>query len=1245
MGNFSVIGQKLEGYVREQIYQRQKIHGKVLRNDSDIQFLSNRNAWLKLASGVFLMNPPTDKTQPGSKFGGGMRLAMANVLFNGVTYYENYNIKNQLNLTVAERTTALLEKDTNPSKRNSKGYPKGGIGIGDKYDTSDPAFGITPMPGLISAEIKTSNMGSIEKANIKLKINNREQFDIIEELYLRLGYDMLLEWGLDKYIGNVGTHKKMGNTLLEDEWFDPLHNQQGFEYWLPKVRKYKEKYDANYGGAFMKVTNFDWTFNSDGTYDVNLKLISHGDIIESIRTIPPHSLISTSPTIELDKYVADVLKKDPIILQQIDWDATRDKEVPIYYDDTNDDGTISPIERAAARASAYKVDTDVIKDRFTEHLFNLRFIGYGLNNEQNFNVKTREGVDIIDLSDIPEIVRSSIFGFGFGEEEEVEVLRAANYYSISKLVYKNSDISEKFTPDNNPIKISSKADDNPSGRDFGGIIGRKYWSFPTPNYVIDNTTKRFIPQSDEEEIEKGYLYEYEKQNLVDGIFLNKFGSPSENDYRAGRTSSERFAPTVMPCYVRFGYLLYVLGEYFIPKNNNGEGIPQFFVEAASPIPMYIPPQQKMTLSYKPSDFIFKKPDHNFTTLDKASNFEYNLYSGLERAVWRVDGTDIGLTDEEIAADPLNDGEPLELLGETRPIEYLEGRNIYININYLLDIIPIDPNNNNESRIDLLGLLKTICTDINQSLGNVNNLQPTIDKDNNVVRIIDTTNFPEREKLFDRLGISLPDIDVPSIFQVYGYKYKDLPNLKDDQGTFVRKIDLRTTISKEFANIVSIGATAKGYAPSIEATAFSRFNAGKRNRFQTNFNYPELPSSPRPNIFINLVDGVKDAQYLPNIGYSSATGMESNYVYSEDETPTEILLWELDPSIQEKNIRTIEDYFKAHEGKLYEKDSGGSPTIGFLPFGITLTVDGITGVKIYNQIEVNTDFLPSNYPITLDFVLSGISHRIENNDWISTLTTIACPKPKPDPERKMLRKGKAEIIVPDSTPTPIPGDGDGDSTPGGGDSIPPDGRLARSVFDQVNQFFEESKGAAKHQTRGNKRTPYMDLVTGESKFYCAVGVTRMVRKLKARWEADHGVTGEGYPIPDAGFGHADSLQYKTEMLATGMYNHFQLIMTRAELYEYLRKTTEEPSWQPPLGSVYQYYTIDSAGNSTGEQRHVQMWTGDLFRGKKGISGKLNKGWVTDGYANYGAFMVYRKGSPTTRFLLNVYKIKPEFRMGE
>jgi hypothetical protein len=33
-----------------------------------------------------------------------------------------------------------------------------------------------------------------------------------------------------------------------------------------------------------KVSNFDWSFNPDGSYDINLTLISLGDVIESLKT-------------------------------------------------------------------------------------------------------------------------------------------------------------------------------------------------------------------------------------------------------------------------------------------------------------------------------------------------------------------------------------------------------------------------------------------------------------------------------------------------------------------------------------------------------------------------------------------------------------------------------------------------------------------------------------------------------------------------------------------------------------------------------------------------------------------------------------------------------------------------------------------------------------------------------------------------------------------------------------------------
>ena len=39
-------------------------------------------------------------------------------------------------------------------------------------------------------------------------------------------------------------------------------------------------------------------------------------------------------------------------------------------------------------------------------------------------------------------------------------------------------------------------------------------------------------------------------------------------------------------------------------------------------------------------------------------------------------------------------------------------------------------------------------------------------------------------------------------------------------------------------------------------------------------------------------------------------------------------------------------------------SGG--TVGFIPFKLSLTMDGISGIKIYDVLHVNTKFLPKAY---------------------------------------------------------------------------------------------------------------------------------------------------------------------------------------------------------------------------------------------------------------------------------------------
>jgi hypothetical protein len=55
------------------------------------------------------------------------------------------------------------------------------------------------------------------------------------------------------------------------------------------------------------------------------------------------------------------------------------------------------------------------------------------------------------------------------------------------------------------------------------------------------------------------------------------------------------------------------------------------------------------------------------------------------------------------------------------------------------------------------------------------------------------------------------------------------------------------------------------------------------------------------------------------------------------------------------------------------------------------MDGISGIKIYNKLEVNSRFLPTKYGETLNFIITGVSHRLQDNDWETVLETIVMPK--------------------------------------------------------------------------------------------------------------------------------------------------------------------------------------------------------------------------------------------------------------
>jgi hypothetical protein len=109
---------------------------------------------------------------------------------------------------------------------------------------------------------------------------------------MRLGYSVLLEWGQSSYFNDKGTYIKDNPFTLVGPWFRGNYPnpdkkdekiQLTYNSILPLIDSYRLESFGNYDAIFAKVVNFTWTFTNEGKYDITIKLISLGDVIESLK--------------------------------------------------------------------------------------------------------------------------------------------------------------------------------------------------------------------------------------------------------------------------------------------------------------------------------------------------------------------------------------------------------------------------------------------------------------------------------------------------------------------------------------------------------------------------------------------------------------------------------------------------------------------------------------------------------------------------------------------------------------------------------------------------------------------------------------------------------------------------------------------------------------------------------------------------------------------------------------------------
>ena len=313
-------------------------------------------------------------------------------------------------------------------------------------------------------------------------------------------------------------------------------------------------------------------------------------------------------------------------------------------------------------------------------------------------------------------------------------------------------------------------------------------------------------------------------------------------------------------------------------------------------------------------------------------------------------------------------------------------NVYLNyrrVFELLDTLMKPPS----TKVTLVSFLQALGDDISKYLGNINNIVPVIDEDTNTVKFIDQNLLYKKESVIANFnGIYNNILNTErGVFDLYGY------NPYDSSGSgsagFIKEFNLKTELTPQFASMITIAAAARSKVVGEDATALSRLNKG---------------------LVSNLFENIED-EYI-NIDVTSS--LDNQYKSTVSNYITFLESINLDPP----NRPILNDEsFTTYTSVLYnlisyaqqlkvEATSSATTSTGFIPINVSLKMTGMSGMKIYQEFTLKTDFLPSNYQKEMSWLIKGVNHTIENNMWSSTIESLSLPNTttKPDDFATLLQ---------------------------------------------------------------------------------------------------------------------------------------------------------------------------------------------------------------------------------------------------
>ena len=990
----NIIGNNPDIWVKNQVDLRQQLLGLKNRPPSVLAWQNNKTAWIRAISAVTVTNDKA-KELTGRENMGGPKLAQEYVLFNGTIGLESQT-DGEGNTTYKQKTNAGVYNGQQP---NNSAY-------GFEYDSER---GLVPMPGITDLTISTYNRGSLRKASLKVKAYNKKQFAALDALFMRPGYTLLIEWGHTAYFTGTPEKPKYNTAKFNTKPFLILNeflegkakgNQKSILQSIKRERGNgtitefetipfpSNSSEGNYDGFYGKVTNFVWNLNPDGSYNIEIKAISTGDIIESltIDTVTsvvdsqPDQIKAASPPVidETDYYVFNINRFGKSI------HAFRIKEQFREYWDDLFNGRVDGAESLFRNLNP----NEILNSRFqsVSTSWSMTNTSGQPNPSNNINSQITNPYNVNSIANINPQPGNAVPGVQ-GNISDKQLAYITQYQKA----YQKYKSVQKFTlkpPSNTYAKEEPAEDILLVNRDRSKLNRFLFDNYnylkkrsraknikKVPTYQLPNETKKrgAVKTINTMDVpENGTVDGFEDLimiipsvllELTDGITGNSLG---------GRYVQSKNAPYQ---YMKLKRLLEFIQEELLIYNGGDIGKGEDDKHEKDNIPfiefdldgenyMYTQPTQ---FSSDPNvcliPFNFPLPVEKNT---QQSNIDDVFEDNISYFNEVLAGCDFRLKESKFVANLLE---------------------IPVNLHYIGRTLQQVTTNNS---VPLLKFLEQILYGIQEALGSINKFSVTYDHDEN--EIVFRDDIPLDPKIATKTKV------VPTertLFNVNGIQ-------KDNQNaSFITNVNLTTTLSNKFATMISIGAQANTKSDIANSTSFGRWNAGLRDSVT-----PTKLSKTGALATAKQANKPKSLFDTSIISLNKPTALLVSF-YQEVKMPS--------GNVQ-STAQSLNSSFNKYVATTLKKEQTPSSQ-GFIPFSMNLDMDGFSGLRIYEKFYITTEILPDSYPETLSFICKGLTHTVNNSGWKTKIDSLTITSVDDDtgnnkleiPRNKMVNQFGVNLI--------------------------------------------------------------------------------------------------------------------------------------------------------------------------------------------------------------------------------------------